>query len=38
MATSGTDLSFFDASRLPSGEHMRVGIAVAEWNSEITEN
>jgi len=38
MATSGTDLSFFDASSLPSGEHMRVGIAVAEWNGEITEN
>ncbi len=38
MATSGTDLSFFDASTLPSGANMRVGIAVAEWNSQITDN
>ena len=31
-----TNLSEHDASHVPSGENYRIGIVVAEWNSEIT--
>lgn len=34
MATK--DLSDYDASKVPSGEGMHIGIVVAEWNWEIT--
>ena len=35
MAT--TDLSSYDHERVPSGEGLKVGIAVSEWNIDITE-
>lgn len=31
-----TNLSEYDASLVPSGKGFKIGIAVAEWNSEIT--
>lgn len=34
MATK--NLSNYDANKVPSGENMRIGIVVSEWNSEIT--
>ncbi len=37
MATSNKDLSAFDKDSVPNAKHLRVGIVVAEWNSEITE-
>jgi len=36
MATEGHDLSAYDAARLTDCASFRIGIAVAEWNSEIT--
>ncbi len=38
MATAGKDLSAYDKSRLPVTADMRIGIVVAEWNDDITEN
>lgn len=37
MATASTNLSHFNPEDLPNAENFRIGIAVAEWNSEITE-
>jgi 6,7-dimethyl-8-ribityllumazine synthase len=37
MATSGKNLSDFDRNQVPKADHMRFGIVVSEWNSEITE-
>lgn len=37
MATIYHNLSEYDANSVPSGEGMRVGIVVSEWNSEITD-
>ena len=34
MATK--NLSNYDVNTVPSGENMRIGIVVSEWNSEIT--
>ena len=31
-----TNLSDYDATKVPSGASYRVGVVVAEWNSEIT--
>ncbi len=36
MATKYHNLSDYDANSVPSGEGMKVGIVVSEWNSEIT--
>ncbi len=36
MAT--TNLSQYDASKIPSAKGMKIGIVVAEWNADITEN
>lgn len=36
MATAYRNLSSYDASKIPSGEFMKIGIVVAEWNEEIT--
>lgn len=37
MATSGKDLSAFDAEVLNDSAHFRVGIVVSDWNHEITD-
>jgi 6,7-dimethyl-8-ribityllumazine synthase len=37
MATINKNLSDFDYSKVPSAANMRIGIVVAEWNSNITE-
>lgn len=36
MATAYHNLSSYDASKVPNGEDMRIGIVVSEWNEEIT--
>jgi 6,7-dimethyl-8-ribityllumazine synthase len=36
MASSQQNLSVFDSSSLPDASSFRIGIVVAEWNSEIT--
>lgn len=36
MATSLKNLSDYNADEIPSGEGLRIGVVVAEWNSEIT--
>lgn len=36
MATSGKNLSAFDAEVLNDSAHFRVGIVVSDWNPEIT--
>lgn len=38
MATAHTNLSAFDPSKVPSGKGLKIGVVVAEWNKEITEN
>jgi len=38
MATAGKDLSAYDKESLPDASKMRIGIVVAEWNDDITEN
>ncbi len=38
MATANKNLSDFDASGLPPAAHLKIGIVVAEWNENITEN
>jgi 6,7-dimethyl-8-ribityllumazine synthase len=38
MATINQNLSAFDPNKMPDASNMRIGIAVAEWNSNITEN
>lgn len=38
MATKGKNLSKLHGSTLPSGKGLKVGIACAEWNEEITGN
>lgn len=32
------DLSYFDPNKIPDVQHMRIGIVVSEWNTEITGN
>lgn len=36
MATEGTNLSGYDKKTIASGAKLRIGIVVAEWNSDIT--
>lgn len=36
MAT--TNLSHYDKTTIPNANHLRFGIVVSEWNSEITKN
>lgn len=36
MATAGRDLSTYDASGVPSGAGLRLGLVVSRWNHEIT--
>lgn len=36
MATELKNLSDLGESKLPSGKNLRIGIVVAEWNTEIT--
>jgi len=36
MAT--TNLSAYDKNELPAADHLQIGIVVAEWNADITEN
>lgn len=38
MATSEKNLSEFDPQNLPEAGDMKVGIVVADWNREITDN
>lgn len=38
MATTGKDLSAYDKNNLPDASQMCIGIVVAEWNEDITEN
>lgn len=38
MATKGKNLSKIHKTNLPSGKGLKVGIACAEWNEEITGN
>jgi 6,7-dimethyl-8-ribityllumazine synthase len=38
MATSGKNLSEYNAAELPSVEGMGFGIITADWNSDITDN
>ena len=35
---SSTNLSNYDKSTIPNSNHLRFGIVVSEWNSEITDN
>lgn len=36
MATAYQNLSSYDASKVPDGSEMRIGIVVSEWNNKIT--
>ena len=36
MATAYQNLSSYDPAKVPSGENMRIGIVVSEWNPAIT--
>ena len=36
MATEGNNLSEYDPASIQGGEAFRIGLAVAEWNAEIT--
>ncbi len=36
MATAGKDLSTYDATGVPSGAGLRLGLVVSQWNSEVT--
>jgi 6,7-dimethyl-8-ribityllumazine synthase len=38
MATAGTDLSAVDFNTLPKADAFSIGLVVAEWNADITEN
>lgn len=38
MATEHRNLSAYDAKTVPSGENLRIGLVVAEWNYEITSS
>ena len=38
MASKYKNLSQYDASTVPNGNGMHIGIAVSEWNSEITQS
>jgi len=37
MATANKNLSAYDKTVIPNAKHLRFGIVVSEWNSEITE-
>ena len=37
MATANKNLSVYDKSTIPNAKHLRFGIVVSEWNTEITE-
>ncbi len=37
MATSQRNLSEYNPDEIPSGEGMKIGIVVSDWNREITE-
>jgi len=37
MATKYHNLSEYNPNEMPDGSDMRIGIAVAEWNNQITE-
>lgn len=37
MATSNTNLSAYDKGSLPDASSLKIGIAVSEWNAEITD-
>ncbi len=36
MATAYQNLSSYDASKVPNGADMKIGIVVSEWNEQIT--
>lgn len=36
MATAYQNLSSYDASKVPNGTDMKIGIVVSEWNEQIT--
>lgn len=38
MATIGKNLSHYDQESIPNGSDYKIGIAVSEWNNEITTN
>lgn len=38
MATANKNLSEYDKSQLPKADHLRIGLVVSSWNSQITEN
>ena len=37
MATASTNLSAYDASKIPNAKDFRFGIVVSEWNKDITQ-
>ncbi len=37
MATQNKNLSEYDPTTIPSAANMKIGIAVSEWNTEVTE-
>ncbi|MDO6807449.1 6,7-dimethyl-8-ribityllumazine synthase [Zobellia galactanivorans] len=37
MATANKNLSVYDKTKIPNAKHLRFGIVVSEWNTEITE-
>ena len=37
MATAQTNLSEYDANKVPKGDNFRICLVVSEWNSTITE-
>src|SRR5699024_9609078 len=38
MATAGKNLSAYDKAALPEAKEFKIGVVVAEWNADITEN
>lgn len=37
MATANRNLSHYDKDGLPKADHLKIGLVVSEWNTEITE-
>lgn len=37
MATANRNLSQYDKDGMPRADHLRIGLVVSEWNTEITE-
>ncbi len=37
MATANRNLSEYDKDGIPKADHLKIGLVVSEWNTEITE-